>query len=203
MRTRNSTSKANYLSSSLERILRSYEETDCILFEPVTLPKAAEIKSNIPTRKSNKNVSHSILHSNPQRPLPSLAEDEDTRELRAHVSELEHQSLDLTVQIQLMQQKIDELERQLAEIVTHDVPNNLHPITPPNKARLLHSPELRRERQITPRGMTPKSRAAYYRDKFEKVRAQYEGLTRVLSQQGQITRISANGLKHIRAPRKT
>ena len=169
-----------FLSSSLQRILRTYEDADTILFEPVSLPKANQINSpNFQTRKSGKTIAPTAkLHSNPLKPLPSLAEDEDTMYLRSQVSELEHQSLDLTVQIQLTQQKIEELEKQLASLATQNVPAS--------KARkFVKSPTYVRGKQITPRGMNSKNLATYYRDKFEKVKAQYEGLTKVLSQHGQ------------------
>ncbi|OHS95305.1 hypothetical protein TRFO_38592 [Tritrichomonas foetus] len=194
-----------FLSSSLERILRTYEEADCILFEPVTLSKQnSGNSSNFQSRKSGKIPVHTAkLHSNPQKPLPSLAEDEDTLFLRSQVFELEHQSLDLTVQIQLMQQKIDELEKELTSFTTQNVSNypqnnQFAPHSPKKPKKVGPSPALSRGHQITPRRMAPKNMAEFYKDKYEKVKAQYEGLTKVLSQHGQFpSKVPIGNARHV------
>ena len=132
--------------SSLDAILRSYEETDYILFDPVTLPKASDKKPNSNSRKSRKDsqLTNSVLHSNPKKPLGSLPEDEESRILLNRLNDLEHQQLDLSSQIELAQQSIAQLERQLAEITNNDMRKSRHPSSTYQKTarQILHSPDI-------------------------------------------------------------
>lgn len=172
--------------SSLDAILRSYEETDYILFDPVTLPKAADRKlnSNSNSRKSRKDsqLTNSVLHSNPKKPLGSLPEDEESRILLNRVNDLEHQQLDLTSQIELAQQSIAQLERQLAEITNSEMKKSLRSTTTYQKSarQILHSPDVRRSRQPPPRDMTPEQQEMYYKDQYHRVRNMLDQLKLVL-----------------------
>ncbi|KAK8891305.1 hypothetical protein M9Y10_028513 [Tritrichomonas musculus] len=192
--------------SSLDAILRSYEETDYILFDPVTLPKASDKKPNSNSRKSRKDsqLTNSVLHSNPKKPLGSLPEDEESRILLNRVNDLEHQQLDLSSQIELAQQSIAQLERQLAEITNNDMKKSIRPISTYQKTarQILHSPDIRRSRQPTPNDMTPEQSEMHYKDLYHRVRNQLDQLKLVLeTKESGPAPLLSKGMKPGRRPR--
>lgn len=192
--------------SSLDAILRSYEETDYILFDPVTLPKASDRKLNSNSRKSRKDsqLTNSVLHSNPKKPLGSLPEDEESRILLNRVNDLEHQQLDLTSQIELAQQSIAQLERQLAEITNSEMKKSIRANSTYQKSarQILHSPDVRRSRQPTPQDMTPEQQEMYYKDKYHRVRNMLDQLKLVLeTKEAAPTPLLSKGMKPGRRPR--
>jgi hypothetical protein len=173
----------------LERIVRKYEDMDSILFDPVTFPRS--VSSNGLRRLTvEKRPMITGLHQNQVKVLPALAEDDETRTLRKEVSDLEHQSLDLSYNIQYLQQRITVLSSQISDLTNQEF----------SKIAIPPPPLLRKDRTGTPRGMQPTDMIAYYRQKYEDVKAKYEGLTKALSQQGRITRISMSNLRQITPP---
>lgn len=171
------------LSSALEKILKSYEETDYILFDPVILPKPSEKKPNSRKSKKDNPFSGSILHSNPQKPLPSLAEDEDTRLLQARLTELQHQSLDLSTQIQYTQKRIFELEKELNDISRNDAKKSIHAPTSsskPGRPSLISSDLRKTPRRSIADRMTPEQRILDYQEKYYKAKAKLDNLQQVL-----------------------
>jgi hypothetical protein len=182
-------------ASALRKILASYEEMDCILFEPVTFTRSTSAPAHLsgnglrrPTVDRKPVITG--FHAGQGKALPSLPEDEDTRRLRAEVTDLEHQSIDLTIQTQLLQQKIGELTKQIAVLTNRD--SVRFSGSPP--------PSLKRDRVVPARGNQPVDKTAYYRGKYEEVKAKYEEIRKDLSQKGRIQRVSMSNLRQIAPP---
>jgi hypothetical protein len=159
------------LSAALYRLIRSLESQDLILFEPISLPRSAS-NSIPPVRRSvtEKRLKTSI-HASATRPLPSLPEDEDTRVLRAQVSDLENESTDLDVQIQLAEKAIAELRGQLEAL------SGRAEALPPSPRR---STGARPGRPETPDGLTPAERAQFWKQQHDAMKTKLDALNRVL-----------------------
>ena len=192
--------------SSLDTILRSYEETDYILFDAVTLPKASDRKLNTNSRKSRKDsqLTNLILHSNPKKPLGSLPEDEESKILLKRLNDLEHQTIDLSSQIDLAQKTIAQLEKQLSEITNNDLKKSKKITSTYQKTarQILHSPDIRKSRQPTPLDMTSEQEEIYYREKYYKVKKQLDQLKLVLETNESFAPTSlSKGMKTVRRPK--
>jgi hypothetical protein len=159
------------LSAALERAVRSLELGDAILFDAVSLPRSPSSGAPAARRSGAEKRLKTSIHASATRPLPSLPEDEDTRVLRAQVGDLEHESTDLDVQLQLAEKAVAELRGQLEALSARaDAPA-------PSPRR---GSAARPARPETPDGLTPPERALFWKQQHDAMKAKLDGLTRVL-----------------------
>ena len=142
------------MSSGLQRLLRSYEDQDCIAFDPVVY-KPATAPPRGPMRRSSK----------------ATSEDEDLVALRKEVSDLEAEQRDLDQQVKHLRECINDLQRQLGQSV--DPP-------PSPKSKPVRSPLLPKRRIVTPR-TNGESSNDYYRRNYFAVQKKLEGLKDALT----------------------
>jgi hypothetical protein len=165
--------------AAILRIVRSYEDKDCVLFDPVTISRStsAPIHSSpaVPRRIGlDRRLKTPATHPNPIKPLPSLPEDSETRDLRAHVNDLEHQILDLESEIKSRQQTISDLRRQLKSL--GDLGSGRLTVSPRRTMKGLAPVAL-----TPPKPQTPDELVAFYRQKYEEEKRKYDGLMQVRS----------------------
>jgi hypothetical protein len=160
------------------RIVSAYEDKDCVLFDPVTISRStsAPIHSSptLPRRVADRRLKTPAISPHPSKPLPSLPEDGEIRDLRAHVNDLGHQVLDLETEIKSRLQTISDLKRQLRSL------GDL------GTGRLMYSPR-RAIKGLAPtaappnppKPQTPDELVAFYRQKYEDEKKKYDGLMQV------------------------
>jgi hypothetical protein len=172
MSFRASSSKIDF-SAALERIVRDHESRDIILFDTVSLPRSSSTPTHsmgTPIMKPEKRMKTTI-HANVSRPLPSL---DDTSLLRETVNELERESIDLDLQIQLVENAIIELKSKFETLSAR----NETPMKSPSSPR--RTPGSRRGRPTTPPEYSPAERAEFWKRKYERAKKRLDGLNCVL-----------------------
>lgn len=192
-------------SSSLERILKKYEDGDCMLFTPVQLPKTSgngQVKStSISPRRtiSEKRNTTATLHANPSKPLPNLAEDEDTIFLRNNISNLESQSLDLRSEIDSLKDDISHLQKQIANIQQETLRKSDYRVSPP---KTLKSPLKKGRQVVTPIEQKEQEGVVIdYKKEYETIKAKYDGLKKVLEKTSHASRIPVSNFKQMMHPK--
>jgi hypothetical protein len=161
------------LSSALNRLVHSLESHDVLLFDSVTLSHSPS-GSTPSTRRSTEKRPKPGLHTSASRPLPSLAEDKDTQQLRSQVNSLENELNLLDIDIALVEKQIASLQAQ------RDVLSSLgqNPSVGQESPRRVAS--VRRQRAETPAGIAPEERTQYWKRKRDETKGKLEALKRVL-----------------------
>jgi hypothetical protein len=157
------------LSAALDRLVHSLEDRDVLLFDSVTLPRSPSGGAPAIRRSFDKRQKPN-LHTSASRPLPSLAEDKDTQQLRIQVNTLENALNLLDLDVALVEKQIASLQAQREMLAAQSQKLSLAQDSP------RRGPSARRNRGEVPAG----EGSQYWKRKRDETKAKLDALKKVL-----------------------